>query len=40
MVLPLVAVGALVADKGDEKAQLGNLDGNGLDVHAIEAVLN
>jgi hypothetical protein len=38
--LLFVAVGLLVADEGDEEAELGDLDGDGLDVHAVEAVFD
>jgi hypothetical protein len=30
----------LVADERDKKTEFGNLNGDGLDVHAVEAVLN
>ena len=35
-----VAVGLLLDGEGDEKAQLGYLGGDGLDVHAVDAVLD
>ena len=40
MVLPFIAVSALVADERNEEAEFRNLYGDGLNVHAIEAILN
>ena len=33
-------VRGLVAEEGDEEAELGDLDGDGLDVHAVDALLD
>jgi hypothetical protein len=35
-----VSRSALIADQRDEAAEFRNLDSNGLDVHAIQAILN
>ncbi len=40
VVLRLVTIGLLVADERDEEPQLGELDGDGLDVYAVQAVLD
>jgi hypothetical protein len=40
MVLRFVAIGLLVANQGNEEAKLGYLDSDGLDVDAIEAILD
>lgn len=40
VVVLFAAVGLLVADEGDEEAELGDLNGDGLDVHAVEAVFD
>ena len=40
VVVLFVAVGLLVADERDEKAEFGDLDGDGLYVHAVEAVFD
>ena len=40
MVLRLIAIGLLVADQGDEEAELRDLDGDGLDVDSVKAVLD
>jgi hypothetical protein len=39
-VLGLILVGALVANEGDEEAQFRYLNGNGLNVYPVDAVLN
>ena len=40
MILFFIAVRLLVADQRDEEAEFGDLDGDGLDVHAVEAVFD
>ena len=39
-VLGLVLVGSLIADEGDKETQFRDLNGDGLDVHTVDAVLN
>src|SRR5207244_2735334 len=40
VVFLLAAIGALVADEGYKEAEFGDLDCDGLDIHAVETVLD
>ena len=40
VVVLFVAIGLLVADERDEESEFGDLDGDGLDIHTVEAVFD